>query len=161
MHYRGYGGSSGTPSEAVLHDDALALFDKVRAAHADVMVMGRSLGSGVAVRLASQRPVNRLVLVTPYDSIEDIAASQFPFFPIRWLLRDKFDSGRHAPRLAIPVFILVAEHDEVIPRSSSEQLHARFAKGMAQLKVIPRTGHNTISESPVYAEALRRAETGW
>ena len=161
MHYRGYGGSSGTPTEAALHQDAQALFDKVHAAHPDVVVMGRSLGSGVAVRLASRRPASRLVLVTPYDSIEGIAAGQFPFFPVRWLLQDKFDSGQHAPRLALPTFILMAEHDEVIPRASSELLHGRFAKGAAQLKVIPGTGHNTISESPVYFEALRRIETGW
>ncbi|ROZ76244.1 hypothetical protein EEB15_13465 [Ramlibacter sp. WS9] len=161
MHYRGYGGSTGTPAEAALHHDALALFDKVHAAHADVVVMGRSLGSGVAVRLASQRPASRLVLVTPYDSIEGVAAGQFPLFPVRWLLRDKFDSGQHAPRLAVPTFILLAEHDEVIPRASSELLHGRFAKGAARLKVVPGTGHNTISESPVYFDALRRVEAGW
>ena len=161
MHYRGYGGSSGTPVEAALHQDALALFDKVHATHPEVVVMGRSLGSGVAVRLASQRPASRLVLVTPYDSIEGIAARQYPIFPVRWLLQDKFDSGQHVPRLSMPTFILLAEHDEVIPRASSELLHGRFAKGAAQLKVIPGTGHNTISESPVYLDALRRVEGGW
>lgn len=161
MHYRGYGGSTGTPVEAALHQDALALFDKVQAAHPDVVVMGRSLGSGVAVRLASQRPASRLVLVTPYDSIEGIAATQYPIFPVRWLLQDKFDSGQHVPRLSMPTFMLLAEHDEVIPRASSDLLHGRFAKGAAQLKVIPGTGHNTISESPVYLDALRRVEAGW
>jgi uncharacterized protein len=161
MHYRGYGGSSGTPVEAALHQDALALFDKVHATHSDVVVMGRSLGSGVAVRLASRRPASRLVLVTPYDSIEGIAARRYPMFPVRWLLQDKFDSGQHVPRLSMPTFILLAERDEVIPRASSELLHGRFAKGTAHLMVIPGTGHNTISESPVYLDALRRVEAGW
>ncbi len=161
MHYRGYGGSSGTPAEAALHQDALALFDKIHAAHADVVVMGRSLGSGVAVRLASQRPASRLVLVTPYDSIEGIAASRYPIFPVRWLLQDKFDSGQHVPRLSMPTFILLAERDEVIPRASSELLHSRFANGAAHLMVMPGTGHNTISESPAYLDALRRVEVGW
>jgi pimeloyl-ACP methyl ester carboxylesterase len=161
MHYRGYGGSTGSPTEEALHQDALALYDKVHAAHPDILAMGRSLGTGVAVRLASQRPVKRLVLVTPYDSIQELAAGQFPFFPVRWLLRDKFDSGQHAPRLAIPTLIVLAEHDEVIPRASTEQLYARFAKGTALLKVIPATGHNTVSDSSAYLEALRLAQTGW
>ncbi|MEO5672600.1 MAG: alpha/beta fold hydrolase, partial [Ramlibacter sp.] len=88
MHYRGYGGSSGAPSEEALHQDALALFDKVHASHPNVIVMGRSLGTGVAMRLASRRPAARLVLVTPYDNLEEIAARQFPIFPVRWMLRD-------------------------------------------------------------------------
>ena len=73
MHYRGYGGSTGAPSEAALIADALALFDKVYSEHKNIVVVGRSLGSGVAVQLASRRPVARLVLVTPYDSIAEIA----------------------------------------------------------------------------------------
>ncbi|MEO7577480.1 MAG: alpha/beta hydrolase, partial [Massilia sp.] len=67
MHYRGYGGSIGAPSERALHADAKVLFDKVHAEHAEITVMGRSLGTGVAVRLASERPAARLILVTPYN----------------------------------------------------------------------------------------------
>jgi uncharacterized protein len=86
LHYRAYGGSSGSPSEAALFKDALVLFDQVRAEHRDIVLIGRSLGSGIAVRVASVRPVSRLVLVTPYDSLQEIAATQFPYFPVRWLL---------------------------------------------------------------------------
>jgi pimeloyl-ACP methyl ester carboxylesterase len=157
LHYRGYGGSAGAPTEAGLLDDARALFDKVHATHPDVMAMGRSLGTGVAVRLAAERPVSRLVLVTPYDSLQALAAQQFPLFPVRWLLRDKFESGLHAPRIAVPTLIVAAEHDEVIPRASTEQLHRRFAPGIATMKVVARTGHNTISGSPEYAAALAAA----
>lgn len=155
MHYRGYGGSSGSPSEAVLHKDALALFDKVRAEHPDILVVGRSLGTGVAVRLATERPVSRLVLVTPYDSLQDLAAAQFPIFPVRWLLSDKYESWRHAPKVTAPTTIILAEYDEVIPRASTEQLHGRFAAGVSVLKVVPGTGHNTVSASPLYLEFLR------
>ena len=157
LHYRGYGGSAGTPSEVALLEDARALFDRVHASQPDVLVMGRSLGSGVAVRLAAERPVSRLVLVTPYDSLQELAAQQFPMFPVRWLLRDKFDSGRHAPRVTVPTLIVAAEHDEVIPLASSEQLHRRFAPGIATFIVVPGTGHNTISDSPEYAKALTTA----
>ena len=155
MHYRGYGGSSGVPSETALHKDALALFDEVHAAHANVVLIGRSLGTGVAIRLATQRPVARLVLVTPYESLQDLAAAQFPFFPVRWLLTDKFESGRYAPLVTAPTTIIAAERDEVIPRWSTDRLHARFGPGVAKFIVLPGTGHNTISANPLYFELLR------
>jgi pimeloyl-ACP methyl ester carboxylesterase len=157
LHYRGYGGSSGTPSEAAIQQDALVLFDQVHARHANTAVVGRSLGTGVAVRLASRRPVSRLVLVSPFNSLQELAARQFPYFPVRWLLTDKYESWRYAPRITAPTLILAAEHDEVIPRASTEQLYRRFAAGVAVLEVIHDTGHNTISESPMYLERLRAA----
>ena len=146
-----------SPSEEAFHKDALALFDKVHAEHPNVVVVGRSLGSGVAIRLASQRPASRLVLVTPYDSIGELAALQFPYFPVRWLLIDKYESGRYAPRITVPTLIVTAEHDEVIPRASTETLYRRFARGVTVLKVIPGAGHNTISENPAYIAALTGA----
>ncbi len=78
VNYRGYGGSSGRPSEPALVADALAVFDQVQSRQAEVSVMGRSLGSGVAVQLAAERPVSRLVLVTPFDSLVNVATRVFP-----------------------------------------------------------------------------------
>lgn len=157
LHYRGYGGSTGQPSEEAIRRDALALFDRVQAEHPHAVVVGRSLGSGVAVYLASQRPVARLILVTPYDSLQEIAAGQFPYFPVKWLLQDKYESWKYAPGIAVPTLLIAAEHDELIPRASSERLHRHFAKGVASLKVIPGTGHNTISQSPHYLQLLQGA----
>lgn len=157
LHYRGYGGSTGKPSEEMLHADARALFDEVRGAHPDIAVVGRSLGSGVALRLAAERPASRLVLITPYDSIQAIAARQFPYFPVRWLLTDKFESSRHAPAIRIPTLLLRAEHDEVIPRASTERLHAAFANGVASLVIIRGAGHNTISNTAQYLDSIRTA----
>jgi pimeloyl-ACP methyl ester carboxylesterase len=155
LHYRSYGGSSGKPSEEAIQRDAIALFDQVHADHPRISVVGRSLGSGVAVRLASQRPASRLILVTPYNSFEEIAAGQFPHMPVKWLLRDKFESWRYAPRIAVPTRLIAAEQDEVIPRSSTERLYAHFAKSVASLQVIPGVGHNTISGSLQYLEEIR------
>jgi pimeloyl-ACP methyl ester carboxylesterase len=155
LHYRGYGGSTGKPSEGALHADALAVFDRVHAEHARVTVVGRSLGTGVAIRLAALRPVARLVLVSPYYSIEELAMRQFPFLPVRWLLRDKFESWRHAPQVRAPTAIVVAERDEIIPVASSARLLSRFAAGVARWQVIPGVGHNSISASPAYLPALR------
>ncbi|HEY9064595.1 MAG TPA: alpha/beta fold hydrolase [Burkholderiaceae bacterium] len=154
LHYRGYGGSSGSPSEKALVADALALAEQVQAQHPELTVIGRSLGSGVAVRVAAARPVARLVLVTPYDSVQGLAVQQFPYVPVRWLLIDTFESSRHAPQVTAPTLLLVAEHDEVIPRASTEALYARFRPGVATLHVIPQTGHNTISASPDYIGLL-------
>ncbi len=155
MHYRGYGGSSGTPSEKALFADALALFDEVYANHSEVDVVGRSLGSGVAVYLASRRPASRLVLVTPFDSLQEIAANQFPFVPVRWLLADKFESWRYAPQVSAPTLIIAAEHDEVVPRASTDLLQSRFKAGIATFQIVPNTGHNTISNSSAYLPLLR------
>ena len=156
MHYRGYGGSSGAPSERALQADALALYDFAQARHPQITVIGRSLGSGLAVRLASERPVARLVLVTPFDSLTALAAPLFPWLPVRWLMLDRYDSASRAPSLHMPTLILAAEHDEVVPAASTRRLYERFPPGVATLQVIAGTGHNTISSSPVYTHALRR-----
>jgi uncharacterized protein len=155
LNYRGYGGSTGKPSETALISDALVLFDRVHIDHPHIVVIGRSLGSGVAVHVASERPVERLVLVTPYDSLTKIAAGQFRYFPIHWLLLDKFESWRFAPGVSAPTQLIAAQDDEIIPLASTESLYKRFPQSLATLTVIHGVGHNTISESPEYLPALR------
>jgi pimeloyl-ACP methyl ester carboxylesterase len=151
LHYPGYGGSSGSPSERAIVADALALFDRVHADHPSILVVGRSLGSGVAVRLASVRPVARLVLVTPFDSLGDVAAAQYPYLPVRWLLLDRFESWRYAPQVTAPTRIIVAGDDEIIPRASTDRLRTRFKPGVVtSWVVVPGVGHNSISDSPDY-----------
>jgi pimeloyl-ACP methyl ester carboxylesterase len=157
LHYRGYGGSSGKPSEAALNEDALRLFDKVRSEHRDIAIIGRSLGTGVAVRLASERSPSRLILITPFNSLEEIAADQFPYAPVKWLMLDKFDSARYAPKIVSPTTIVVAENDEVIPSASTKKLFERFGKGVVTMKVIASVGHNTILNSPDYLVKLKAA----
>jgi fermentation-respiration switch protein FrsA (DUF1100 family) len=155
LHYRGYGGSPGEPGEAALVADGLALFDLAKSAHAQVVVIGRSLGSGVAVQVAGARPVERLVLVTPYDSLVAVAGTRFPMFPVGLLMRDRFDSAAIAPRLTLPTAIVVAQRDEVITYASSQRLYDAFAQGVATFTVIPMANHNDISGRPGYEAALR------
>ena len=154
LHYRGYGGSAGRPTEADIATDAAGLFDQVHAQHPDVIVIGRSLGSGVAARLASTRPVSGLVLVTPYDSLLAIAQRQFWFAPVRWLLVDKYESWRYVPAISAPVLILRAERDELIPAASTEALRARFPAAQVRYAVIAGASHNTIIDDPAYVRAL-------
>jgi len=155
LHYRAYLGSTGKPSEKANVADALALFDRVVAEHGEVTLIGRSLGSGIGVQVASQRPVKKLILVTPYDSLQEIAAAHFPYFPVRWLLQDKYESWRYAPRVTAPTLLLAAEHDEIIPARSTQQLLSRFPRGVATMTMIGGAGHNAISAMPAYLAALR------
>ena len=154
LHYRGYGGSAGVPTEADITADAAGLFDQVHARHPDVIVIGRSLGSGVAARLASTRPASKLVLITPYDSLLGIAQGQFWFAPVSWLLIDKYESWRYVPGIKAPVLMLVAERDETIPLASSQALRARFPAGQATWVMVPGASHNTILDDPLYVRSL-------
>jgi pimeloyl-ACP methyl ester carboxylesterase len=155
MHYRGYGASTGKPTEADLHADAKVLYDHVARLHPDVSVIGRSLGSGVAVRIAAENRVAHLVLVTPYDSLATVAARQFRWFPVRALMRDKFDSFSYAPKVQAHTLVLLAKRDEIIPRASTENLLGSFRPGVASLVEIPGAGHNTISDAPRYTAAMQ------
>lgn len=154
VNYRGYGGSTGSPSEDGLFRDALAVYDSVRESHTNISVIGRSLGTGVAVYLASVRPVDRLVLVTPYDSIENVAKTHYPVFPISLLLQDKFDSASRAHNISSRTLIILADNDQVIPRSNSESLIKRFPDENIVVKVIQGTDHNTIALSSEYLRLL-------
>jgi pimeloyl-ACP methyl ester carboxylesterase len=157
LNYRGFGGSSGSPSEAAIAEDALALFDQVYASHPQVSLIGRSLGSGVAVRLASQRPMQNLILVTPYNSLEEIAARQYPWVPVKWLLKDRFESGKYAAHIRVPTLLLAASDDEVIPRASTQRLLENFPQGVAVLRVVPDSGHNSISDRKQYLQWMKDA----
>ncbi|TAG28078.1 MAG: alpha/beta fold hydrolase [Burkholderiales bacterium] len=156
LHYRGYGGSEGKPSESALYADAVALHAIVQKDHRQIVVIGRSLGSGVATYLGSQRAVERLILITPYSSIADIAAAQFPWVPVRWLLKDPFESALHVARSSSPVRIISAQRDEVIPAWSTQRLFEAIPPALASQHVISGLGHNDISLSPVYWDLLRK-----
>ncbi len=157
MHYRSYGGSTGKPSEENIHADAVALYELVKQSHADISLIGRSLGTGVAAHLASERPVSKLVLVTPYNSIEEIAVESYPLFPVSLLLRDKYRSWQYAKDIKAPTTILMAELDRVIPKSSTLKLYNSFKRDSAKMVVIKGVGHNSISASERYYPVLRQA----
>ena len=118
------------------------------------------MGSGIAIQLATVRPVERLVLVTPFNSLRELAAHYYPFFPVRWLLRDKYESWKFAERVTAPTFIVAAEHDEIIPRWSTDALLGHFRRGVASMKVIADAQHNTISDSSEYTPVLVESAGG-
>lgn len=155
VNYRGYGGSTGHPSEAALLSDAAATYDWVATHHERIAVLGRSLGSGVAVALASERPVERLVLITPYDSIANVAADHFPFFPVRWLIRDRYDSLRRIAGVHAPVLALLAERDEVVLRARSDALIAAIPAALRHTVLIRGATHNDVGSFPAYWRGLQ------
>lgn len=154
--YRGYGASEGTPSEEALFADALAVFDQVQARQqgAPIVVIGRSLGSGVASYVASQRPVARLALVTPFDSMTSVAQSHYPWLPIRWLMKDRYESAGYLAKYTGPTLVIRAGKDEVVPAASTDRLIAAMAKP-PQVIEIPDATHDSIDEAPAFGQALR------
>lgn len=155
VHYRGYGQSSGQPTQDALFADALAVFDYVKQQpYRRITVIGRSLGSGVATYLASQRPVSELSLVTPYNSLLELAQQHYPVYPAQWLLKDKYESWRYAEDVTVPVNIVVAENDRVIPRHSSLALRDHFPPHQVTWHELAGTGHNDISHHPNYYASL-------
>lgn len=154
VNYRGYGGSTGRPTETGLVADARAVFDFVRARQPDVTVIGRSLGSGIAVQLAAERPVARLVLVAGYDSLVNVARAHFRWLPVGLLLRDRYESAQRAQAVTAPVLVIIAESDEVIPRARSAALVAAFRPGQAQVSVISGAMHNTLDLSPDFLRSV-------
>ncbi len=154
VNYRGYGGSTGVPAESAINADALRVFDHVSESHDRIAVMGRSLGSGVATFIAANRPLEKMVLITPFDSITEVAAAAFPYLPMRWLITERFDSRSRVSALTVPTLVVIAENDAIIPLARSEALIAGFAARPPVVTVIPGAGHNDLHEHPAYAQAI-------
>jgi len=153
VNYRGYGESEGKPGEQALLADAEAVFDAVHASQPRVAVVGRSLGSGVAVHLAAERALRGVVLVSPYDSLAAVAKRHYPFLPVSLMLRHRFDSLARAPRIDAPLLCLVAEDDRVVPGAHSRTLFEAW-RGAKTWRDIPRADHDSISGEPGYWNAI-------
>lgn len=151
MNYRGYGGSGGAPHENVLLDDALAVYDEaVKRAGIDtarVSVWGRSLGTGIAIHVATERPVSAAVLVSPYDSMDALARRHMPMLSA--LLSQRYDSIGRAPGARAPALMLAGGRDTLIPPEHSARLRAAWG-GPARLVTLPEADHNSISSDAEY-----------
>jgi pimeloyl-ACP methyl ester carboxylesterase len=155
VNYRGYGGSTGSPTESGLYTDAVALFDHIKAKHPAISAIGRSLGGSVAVHLASVRDIDKLVLVTPFDSLVSVGRKHMPIFPVSLLLKDKYDISIPASGISSPTLVVIAKLDEIVPRKSTEALVSALPHSVVEVKIIPDAGHNFSAMSPDYLQALR------
>lgn len=135
--YRGYGGSTGKPSEGGLIRDAQAAYDFaiVRYPAKRIVLWGESLGTGVAVALAAERSVGGVMLDAPFSSAADVGAAAYPFVPVRWFMKDPFRSDLRIAKVAAPLLVLHGERDHVVPIRFGERLFAlaREPKRMARL----------------------------
>jgi hypothetical protein len=124
LSFRGYGGSSGTPSEEGLLADGEAAFAfaAARYSSASIVIWGFSLGTGVAVPLATAHPIGGLVLEAPFTSAVDVAAGAYPIFPVRLLMRDRFHSDRRIGALKAPLLIVHGDNDTVVPIALGRRL---------------------------------------
>lgn len=160
MNYRGYGQSHGAPDELHMIEDGCTLFDWLAALGqvdaARIAVVGRSLGSGVAVQVAKERPVHSVVLITPYDSILAIAKRRFRVMPIEYMLRHRFESIKYAPSLKAPTYVLRAFEDDVVPHSHTDQLVAKLATLVGD-DTVPGSDHMNIP----YLEATQALIAGF
>jgi fermentation-respiration switch protein FrsA (DUF1100 family) len=126
LSYRGYGGSTGRPSEEGLIRDARAAYDFAaeRYSAKRIVLFGESLGSAVAIALAAERAVGGVILDAPFTSAADVGAAAYPFAPVRWLMKDPFRSDRRIGRITAPLLMLHGERDSVVPIAFGERLFA-------------------------------------
>ena len=143
MSYRGYSGSTGTPSEANNVADAKLAYDELRrlgVEPARIVLYGESLGTGVATQLAAHRPVSALILDSPFTSITDIGAARYPYLPVRLLLLDRYDTESNIRNVHVPVLIIHGEADRIVPVEMGRAVYAA-AKEPKQIATFPGAGH--------------------
>jgi len=164
INYRGFGESDGHPSQNNLFNDALAIYDHISQREdidkQRIMVMGRSLGTGVAVHLAAHRTLQGVILVSPYDSITHVAQNRFPVIPVSLLIKHPFDSISLAPSINTPMLSLVAQQDTLIPPQHSYNLAKQWG-GAYKIQLIDSADHLDIPNDDMYWNTINQFLAGF
>jgi uncharacterized protein len=125
LSYRGYGGSSGTPTEAGIMLDAAAAYAEAAQRYGNRLVLwGESLGTAVAVALATDNAAMAVILEAPFTSTLAMATSHYPIFPIAWMMKDQFRTDLKIPRVTSPVLVMHGERDDIVPIAHGEAVYA-------------------------------------
>jgi len=143
MSYRGYSGSTGSPSEAHNIADARLAYDhliKLGLKPSEIVLYGESLGSGVAVQLAASVPVAGVILDAPYTSIVEVGAKAYPILPLRWIMTDRYESDKHIANIKAPLLVLHGARDHVIPLEMGQRMHD-LARDPKRIVVFPEGRH--------------------
>lgn len=158
FHYRGYAPSTGEPSAKALLDDAPLIHDFAvgRVEPVRTVAVGFSLGSGVAAVLASKRPLEGVILVTPFDSLRSVAQDWYPWLPVRTLFQHEIDAAGALAGTRLPVAIIAAQRDQIIPPPRTRALADRVPNLVLD-RVIAGTGHNDIYSRQEFARAMEEA----
>ncbi|PDS96008.1 alpha/beta hydrolase [Rhizobium sp. S9] len=159
ISYRGYPGSTGSPSEQGLLTDGIAAFDWLSAHDgSEIVVLGRSLGTGVAVNTAAQRPAAGVILVSPYLSVLSVAQRHYPYLPVQLLLKDPFRSDLNIGKVRQPKLFLHGRLDDSIPLSSGQALF-EIAPEPKRMVIYDGAGHNDIFNDGMVGDVIRFVET--
>lgn len=158
FHYRGYAPSSGSPSAEALLADAPLVYDyAVKCLKPKrVVAVGFSIGTGIAAHLAQRRPLAGAILVTPFDSLKSVAQSMYPWLPIGPFFQHEIDAAAALEKSKVPVALVAAEHDELIPTLRTEALRKRTGN-LAFHRTISGAGHNDIYARSDFHSAMRDA----
>lgn len=150
INYPGYGKSEGKPGQKSFYKAALEIYDYAVSRNEvdaeNIVVMGRSIGSGSAVFLAHERDVKAVVLISPFESIRAVARSAMPFLPVNLILRHKFLSKNYASEISSPMIAFYGTADQIIPPSHTRKLES-YWKGPSRLVELQGYDHNDIFES--------------
>jgi uncharacterized protein len=158
FHYRGYSPSTGSPSADALIADAPVVYD-LAVSHVKpkrIIAVGFSIGSGIAAQLAGKRRLDGLILVTPFDSLKAVAQSSYPWLPIAPFFSHEIDAASGLRDSSVPVAILAADHDEIIPAERTDALRSGL-KHLVFDRTIEGAGHNTIYARSDFQLAMREA----
>ncbi|WP_280771489.1 alpha/beta hydrolase [Salipaludibacillus daqingensis] len=158
VNYRGYGKSEGSPREESLYDDALLIFDQIQGRFDggldSLVLMGRSIGTGIATKVAAERDVNGLILISPFDSLTEVARHHYPFLPISTLLRYSFNSAERINDISAPVMVMAGDEDRIIPEKRTRALLEKKT-GSVQYELMNGRGHNDIHIDPHFWTSIR------
>lgn len=157
FNYRGYGQSAGTPGEKEIFEDSLMIYDYVSSREdvrkEDISTIGRSMGSAVSVYLAENRPIKKTILVSPPDSIENIAKEVFPYVAVSLILKHPFDSLSRAPNISTPALFVIAEKDTLVKPEHSLKLAIAWG-GEKDVVIIEGKNHNDVSVDDYLARGM-------
>jgi len=158
FHYRGYAPSTGTASAEALIADAPLVYDAAveRAAPSRVVVVGFSIGSGIAAQLSASRKLAGIILVTPFDSLKAVAQSMYPWIPISRFFAHEIDAAAALEGFDVPVAILAAEFDQIVPPERTSALRKRIVN-LVYDRTIAGAGHNDIYARSEFQEYMRAA----
>jgi len=158
FHYRGYRPSTGRPSAAALLEDAPLLYDCMMTPllPAKVVVVGFSIGSGVAAHLARERSIEGVILVTPFHTLEQLARQHYGWLPIKLLLRHHMSPLEDLREVTAPVVLIAGERDTIIPGQRTAPLR-KAARTLIMEKTIPGAGHNDIYSNPQFVRTMQQA----